>query len=130
MKKRFLLKDHPKKCQALLFIALIVFSLLSLPGRNLLPALAQGPGLTSRVSVASDGTQGHDHSSSPSPSADGRYVAFHSAATNLVSGDTNNVADIFNQRGYQWQTGHLHSPTRLGANRPGFSTRHLEIAGE
>jgi Tol biopolymer transport system component len=50
---------------------------------------------TSRVSVASSGTQGNDFSSSPSLSTDGRYVAFISEASNLVSGDTNGVADIF-----------------------------------
>jgi WD40-like Beta Propeller Repeat len=31
----------------------------------------------------------------PSISADGRYVAFDSEATNLVKGDTNNTADVF-----------------------------------
>jgi WD40-like Beta Propeller Repeat len=38
------------------------------------------------LSVAADGTPGNDDSKSPSMSADGRYVAFSSAATNLVSG--------------------------------------------
>jgi Tol biopolymer transport system component len=47
------------------------------------------------VSVATDGTQGNDDSSRPSISADGRYVAFNSYASNLVSGDTNNANDIF-----------------------------------
>jgi hypothetical protein len=50
---------------------------------------------TSRVSVASDGTQGDKGSSKPSLSADGRIVSFISTATNLVTGDTNNVEDIF-----------------------------------
>src|SRR5438477_639429 len=31
----------------------------------------------------------------PAISADGRYVAFASVATNLVTGDTNGVSDIF-----------------------------------
>ena len=31
----------------------------------------------------------------PAISADGRYVAFRSHASNLVSGDTNNLDDIF-----------------------------------
>ena len=48
-----------------------------------------------RVSVASDGTQANDGSESISISADGRYVAFTSFASNLVSGDTNNLQDIF-----------------------------------
>jgi len=48
-----------------------------------------------RVSIADDGTQGNGSSDSPSISADGRYVAFYSSATNLVLGDTNNESDIF-----------------------------------
>ncbi|MCE7948595.1 MAG: hypothetical protein DYG88_14315, partial [Chloroflexi bacterium CFX4] len=52
-------------------------------------------GQTSRVSVASDGTQGNGNSTQAAISADGRFVAFESAASNLVSGDTNNVSDIF-----------------------------------
>jgi Tol biopolymer transport system component len=52
-------------------------------------------GETTRVSVASDGTQGRSHSFKPSISGDGRYVAFYSRATNLVGGDTNGVEDIF-----------------------------------
>jgi Tol biopolymer transport system component len=53
-------------------------------------------GETTRVSVASDGMQGNE-SAGPGPaiSADGRYVAFSSIATNLVDGDTNGVNDVF-----------------------------------
>ena len=52
-------------------------------------------GTTTRASVAPDGTQGNRYSSSPSISADGRFVAFYSDATNLVAGDTNNRTDVF-----------------------------------
>jgi len=52
-------------------------------------------GRTSRVSVASDGTQGNGSSYDPAISADGRYVAFVSYASNLVPGDTNDAQDIF-----------------------------------
>jgi len=52
-------------------------------------------GQTTRVSVASDGTEGDGHSGYPSISADGRYVAFESYATNLVPDDTNANDDIF-----------------------------------
>jgi uncharacterized repeat protein (TIGR01451 family) len=51
--------------------------------------------VTDRVSTAGDGTQGNGSSNHPSISADGRYVAFSSSATNLVSGDTNGVSDVF-----------------------------------
>jgi PKD repeat protein len=50
---------------------------------------------TARVSVASDGTQANDSSYGPAVSADGRYVAFESYATNLVPDDTNMTADVF-----------------------------------
>ena len=48
-----------------------------------------------RVSVACDGSQGNVNSDFPALSADGRFVAFASAATNLVPDDTNNVSDVF-----------------------------------
>ena len=52
-------------------------------------------GLTSRVSVGPGGAQGNGFSASPALSADGRFVAFDSAATNLVPGDTNGSTDVF-----------------------------------
>jgi Tol biopolymer transport system component len=51
-------------------------------------------GVTQRVSVRSGGLQASAFGS-PSISADGRYVAFESGATNLVEGDTNGFSDIF-----------------------------------
>jgi Tol biopolymer transport system component len=55
----------------------------------------QQTGLTSRISVASDGTQGNGESTTPFISSDGRYITFLSAATNLVTNDTNNIVDVF-----------------------------------
>ena len=56
----------------------------------------QETGETTRVSVSSGGTQGNNGGSGqPSISSDGRYVAFISDASNLVSGDTNDVTDVF-----------------------------------
>ncbi|MDP1948879.1 MAG: hypothetical protein Q8L77_15410 [Nitrospirota bacterium] len=52
-------------------------------------------GKTSRVSVDSAGSQANNFSQSAHLSEDGRYVAFESLASNLVSGDTNGVIDIF-----------------------------------
>src|SRR5690606_11863360 len=52
-------------------------------------------GVTQRVSVASDGAQGNGISTTASISADGRFVAFQSAASNLVPGDTNGATDVF-----------------------------------
>ena len=50
-------------------------------------------GTTRRVSVGSAGSNGE--SFFPAISADGRFVAFVSSATDLVPGDTNNEDDIF-----------------------------------
>jgi Tol biopolymer transport system component len=52
-------------------------------------------GTTERVSVDSAGNEGNDRSRSPALSADGRFVAFFSFATNLVAGDTNGHEDVF-----------------------------------
>jgi Tol biopolymer transport system component len=52
-------------------------------------------GVTERVSIASDGTQGNQHGDPWSISGDGRYVGFFSLATNLVANDTNNTYDVF-----------------------------------
>jgi Tol biopolymer transport system component len=54
-------------------------------------------GITTLVSVDSNGIQGNDDSSLPSISADGRYVTFRSQADNLIVGDTNlsPLSDIF-----------------------------------
>ncbi len=52
-------------------------------------------GVTALVSAANDGVQGDGESDWPSVSGDGRFVAFHSLASNLVSGDTNGEPDIF-----------------------------------
>jgi Tol biopolymer transport system component len=52
-------------------------------------------GTTSLVSVASGDLPGNAWSSSPAISADGRYVAFQSVASDLVANDTNGEMDIF-----------------------------------
>jgi Tol biopolymer transport system component len=52
-------------------------------------------GVTTRVSVDSAGAQANGPSELPSISADGRYVAFESLASNLVPGDTNKFSDVF-----------------------------------
>ena len=47
------------------------------------------------LSKAADGTQSNGNSIGSSVSADGRYVAFESDATNLAAGDSNGVMDIY-----------------------------------
>ncbi|MEG3929438.1 DUF4347 domain-containing protein, partial [Microcoleus sp. T3_D1] len=51
--------------------------------------------ITTRLSLDSAAAQGNSDSTNPSISPDGRYVVFRSFASNLVTGDTNNRADIF-----------------------------------
>ncbi|MGD9511264.1 MAG: hypothetical protein AB7I59_16735 [Geminicoccaceae bacterium] len=57
------------------------------------PAWAHG--ITDRVSVGPRGVQGNGNRLPPAISADGRFVAFSSAAANLVPGDTNGADDVF-----------------------------------
>lgn len=52
-------------------------------------------GITTRVSVDSLGVAGDARSEGVAISANGRYVVFHSQATNLVAADTNGVEDVF-----------------------------------
>lgn len=52
-------------------------------------------GVTSRVSVSSNGVEGLGDSRDASISPDGRFVAFESLAANLVAGDQNGVLDVF-----------------------------------
>ncbi len=52
-------------------------------------------GVTERVSVNSAEQQGNSYSSGGAVSADGRFVAFDSNATNLVANDTNGTYDVF-----------------------------------
>jgi hypothetical protein len=69
----------------------IVLSLLIFLGT----ATSSFGGETTRVSVDSLGNQGNAASLSPAISAAGRFVAFHSWASNLVAGDTNGTRDVF-----------------------------------
>lgn len=52
-------------------------------------------GTTIRVSVSSSGTEGNGASKFPDMSEDGSRISYQSAATNLVTDDTNNVTDVF-----------------------------------
>jgi Tol biopolymer transport system component/uncharacterized membrane protein YgcG len=50
---------------------------------------------TTRVSVGIGGAEANGESKEPAISADGEWIAFQSAASNLVPGDTNAATDIF-----------------------------------
>jgi Tol biopolymer transport system component len=70
-------------------------------------------GATVRISLNASGQQANNRSHQPSISADGRYVAFYSYATNLVTGDTNGFADVFVRDNLQ-QTTHRVSISTTG----------------
>ncbi len=81
-------------------------------------------GNTSRVSVSSNGDQGNATSSLGTISADGRYVVFGSAATNLVAGDTNGLHDIFV---HDRQTGNTSRVSVSSNGEQGDSNSYLPI---
>ncbi|MBI3848065.1 MAG: PD40 domain-containing protein [Planctomycetes bacterium] len=65
------------------FVAFVVF------------ATAASAGTTIRVSIGPNGEQGNSFSGFNSISADGRYIAFESNATNFAPNDTNGFVDVF-----------------------------------
>jgi Tol biopolymer transport system component len=52
-------------------------------------------GVTQRVSVGQNGQQANGDSTQAAISADGRFVAFRSFASNMVDSDTNGTSDVF-----------------------------------
>jgi Tol biopolymer transport system component len=50
---------------------------------------------TSRISLGAGGGEGDGGSFDPDISGDGRFVVFESGSTDLVTGDTNDVTDVF-----------------------------------
>lgn len=74
------------------------------------------------ISVSTSGVQANGYCYVPAPSFDGRFVVFASAATNLVSGDTNAVDDVF-LRDRQLGTTRLLSQSALGVVGNGASSR-------
>ncbi len=74
-------------------------------GSNLVPGDTNGTedifvrdrtaGTTERVSLGANGAQANSSSWGSAISADGRFVAFASYASNLVPGDTNGTEDVF-----------------------------------
>ncbi len=85
-------------------------------------------GKITRVSVGNGRVAGNSDSYHPSLSADGRYVVFSSAATNLVSGDTNNKVDVFRHDRLTGQTIRV-SVTSSGAQIP-EGARSGSISGD
>jgi Tol biopolymer transport system component len=75
-----------------LVVAFIILGALPPAARAAVGSGKSGPSL---ISLAVDGREADGASFTPAISADGRYVAFTSAASTLVSGDSNGVEDVF-----------------------------------
>jgi Tol biopolymer transport system component len=76
---------------------------------------SRATGQLSRVSVASNGSQGNGESVNARISANGQFVVFESRASNLDPADTNSTRDIF-VRNLQQNTTRCVSRTHLGAS--------------
>ena len=77
-------------------------------------------GVISNASVDRSGAHGNDQSYGPTLSADGRYVAFYSNASNLVANDTNDNTDVFVTDRQTGETTRV-SVDSLGRGGNGFS---------
>lgn len=79
-------------------------------------------GQTIRCSVDSTGAQATGSSIAPAVSADGRFVAFESNATNLVPDDTNGMSDVFVQDVWTGETTRASvAPNGAESDRGGYS---------
>jgi Tol biopolymer transport system component len=86
-------------------------------------------GTTELVSASGAGSLGNNLSGWGSATPDGRFVAFHSYATNLVAGDTNGTTDIF-VRDRQLGTTERVSVSTAGAQATGGNQMaHLSADG-
>lgn len=99
-------------------------------------------GVIQLISRSSSGEQGNDSAFRPAISANGRYVAFESGASNLVPGDTNNTTDVFirdlltgrtrlvsrNSSGAQGNLGSLYASLSAGGRYLAFSSFATNLA--
>lgn len=84
-------------------------------------------GTTQLVSVSRTGTRGNGHSVSPRITPDGRFVVFVSAASDLVSQDTNGTSDLF-VRDLQAGTTRLLSTNVAGTDSGNGETRSFVLS--
>ncbi|MEV0216710.1 hypothetical protein [Micromonospora sp. NPDC050695] len=84
---------------------------------------------TSRISVSGTGAQGNAGSFGSAISGTGRYVAFISAASNLVPGDTNGATDIFVRDRLLWTTTRVSLPTTGGQGNAGSTVPSISYNG-
>jgi len=103
-----------------LFMAAVALGLAGCGGGGGGGSSSGRPGVNiTRVGGGIQGLGGGFGSSHPALSQDGRYVAYTSDDTNLVAGDTNNVADIFVYDGFSKLTTRVSIPDGSGAGAQG-----------
>ncbi len=83
-------------------------------------------GRTSLISRTATGQAGNDTSWEPSISADGRFVAFDSWASNLVAGDTNRQRDVFV---FDRRTGSMRRISAKGTVQGNGASWYPDVAG-
>ncbi len=88
-------RSRPGRTRTSAGVATAILAVVLTAAVPLASSVAAGGPATSRVSLASDGSQGDLMSFGAAISADGRYVGFTSRADNLVPGDTNGGFDVF-----------------------------------
>lgn len=81
------------------------------------------------ASTDSHGNQGNGFSESRAISADGRYVAFSSLATNLVDGDTNGVEDVFVKDMHTGKTIRITTDSEGNQSNGGSRMRDMSVDG-
>jgi Tol biopolymer transport system component len=87
--------SRARKAIDVLVVAVLTACTATLAPAAPLRSIASASGTTARVSITPAGAEGNSLSEVPELSGDGRYVAFASLASNLVTPDTNGQYDIF-----------------------------------
>jgi hypothetical protein len=86
---------------------------------------------TVRLSHASDGSDVNgEMGGAQAMSPDARYVAFHSYATNMAAGDTNNAADVFVMDRDADDDGVLDEPGETTTTRVSLSSAGIQAGGD
>jgi hypothetical protein len=85
-------------------------------------------GTTRRVSLGPSGRQADGDSFSPAVSADGRYVAFYSQASNLAPGDGTGTLDVFVRDVVAGST--RREPVPTGSRQPDDESASLKLSAD
>lgn len=109
------MRQHIKRFSILVVALVLAGGVVLRPGTEALV-----PGVNELVSQSTGSTLGNNTTYTPEISGDGKFVAFRSSASNLVSGDTNGANDIF-LRDIEQETTIRVSVSSLGVEANGAS---------